>query len=83
MKRNLDNRVETIVPILDPEIRLELDRLIDVYLADNSTVWDCGSDGKYVLRCPAVGEPRRAAQEIFADDSSDPAAAADLSSRAV
>jgi polyphosphate kinase len=83
MKRNLDNRVETIVPILDPEIRAQLDRLIAVYQADNSTVWDCGPDGNYVLRRPAAGEPRRAAQEIFFDDSPDSASAADLSSRAV
>jgi polyphosphate kinase len=83
MKRNLDNRVETIVPILDPEIRAQLDRLIAVYQADNSTVWDCGPAGNYVLRRPAAGEPRRAAQEIFFDDSPDSASAADLSSRAV
>ena len=30
MKRNLDSRVETIVPILDPRIREELDRVIEV-----------------------------------------------------
>jgi polyphosphate kinase len=65
MKRNLDNRVETIVPILDPRSREELDRLIEVYEADNCTVWACGPDGEYVLRQPHEKQPRRAAQDIF------------------
>jgi len=65
MKRNLDSRVETIVPILDPRSRERLDRLIEVYDADNCSVWDCGPDGNYVLRQPGEQEPRRAAQEIF------------------
>jgi len=65
MKRNLDSRVETIVPIVDPQIREQLDRMIEVYAADNGSVWDCSSDGDYVLRHPAEQEPLRTAQEIF------------------
>jgi len=65
MKRNLDSRVETIVPILDPRIREELGRLIEVYDADNCSFWDCGPDGDYVLRQPGEQEPCRAAQEIL------------------
>ncbi len=66
MKRNLDNRVETIVPILDPGIRKELDATLAVYGEDNCSVWDCQPDGSYERRRPAAGEPRRAAQELLA-----------------
>ena len=71
MKRNLDSRVETIVPILDPRIRGQLDRILEVYDSDNCSVWDCSPDGDYVLRQPGDGEPRRAAQEILLGDSVD------------
>jgi polyphosphate kinase len=87
MKRNLDNRFETIVPILDPAIRAELDRVIAVYDSDNASMWDCGADGLYRLRRPDPGEPRIAAQEVFSreaeEDRSEPELPSDLSSRAV
>jgi polyphosphate kinase len=66
MKRNLDSRVETIVPILDPAIREQLDAMIGVYDQDNSSVWDCLADGVYDLRKPDPDTPRCAAQEILA-----------------
>lgn len=66
MKRNLDRRVETIIPVLDEAVQRELDEILDVYERDNATVWDCDSEGEYHRRTPADGEERRAAQEIFA-----------------
>ena len=72
MKRNLDSRVETIVPILDPGIREQIDRVIGVYDLDNCSVWDCSPDGDYTLRSPGEGEPRREAQEILAGVSDAP-----------
>ena len=65
MKRNLENRVETIAPVLDREVRREMDRIIEVYESDNSSAWDGFPDGRYERRRPAPGEPRRAAQEEF------------------
>jgi polyphosphate kinase len=65
MKRNLDRRVETIVPVLDEGIRRQLGAILRVYDEDNASVWDCGPDGVYTRRCPAEGEERREAQEIF------------------
>jgi polyphosphate kinase len=66
MKRNLNNRVETIAPIEDPALKNELDEILASYESDNCSVWDCGPDGVYVRRSPAEGEPRREAQEEFA-----------------
>ncbi len=65
MKRNLDRRFETVVPVDDPEAREELARILETYETDNASAWDCGPDGEYVLRRPASDEPRRAAQEVF------------------
>ncbi len=65
MRRNLDGRVETVVPVLDPRLAHELDGILEVYRRDNSSAWDCGPDGVYVRRSPAPGEPGRAAQETF------------------
>ena len=65
MKRNLDQRVETIVPVLDARIRAELDEILRTYDEDNSSAWDCTPTADYVRRIPAEGEARREAQEIF------------------
>ncbi len=65
MKRNLDNRVETVTPVVDPVLQSELRAILDVYDADNASAWDLRPDGTYVLRTPADGEPRRRAQDVF------------------
>ena len=65
MKRNLDRRVETIVPVTNPALAHELGEILDVYDRDNCSAWDCDPDGRYTRRQPAEGEPRRAAQEMF------------------
>jgi polyphosphate kinase len=65
MRRNLDRRVETITPVQDGAIKLQLQEILDVYDADNYSAWDCRPDGSYIRRRPAPGEERRAAQEMF------------------
>jgi polyphosphate kinase len=65
MHRNLSNRVETVVPVLDEDSQRELDRVLNVYLKDNCSAWDCGLNGGYARREPADGEERYAAQEVF------------------
>jgi polyphosphate kinase len=52
MGRNLDRRVEAVAPIEDPQLRQQLERLIDAYLDDNCTAWDMQSDGSFVQRMP-------------------------------
>lgn len=65
MRRNLDNRMETVVPVTDPEVRAQLEHILDVYDADNHTSWDMQADGTYRRRQPADGDARRGAQETF------------------
>jgi polyphosphate kinase len=63
MRRNLNNRVETIVPVLDKTLMRQLDEILEVYEADNASAWDCGPDGVYARRSPGKGATRRAAQD--------------------
>jgi polyphosphate kinase len=65
MQRNLNRRVETITPVLDPGIRTQLEAILDAYNKDNCSAWDCGPDGHYTRRSPAKGEPPRAVQSLL------------------
>ena len=65
MRRNLNSRVETVLPILDGELQKELDGILRVYDADNCSVWECAPDGTYRRRTPGDGQERRAAQDVF------------------
>ena len=65
MKRNLNNRVETVTPIQDQQLKQQLDDIIAIYEADNCSAWDAQPDGSYVRRSPTKGELRRNAQELF------------------
>ena len=47
MERNLDRRVEAIVPIEDPEGRARIESALEVMLADDRRSWQLGPDGKY------------------------------------
>jgi len=66
MGRNLDRRVETIVPVLDPDIRREIvSGILEVMQRDTcKTRWLC-ADGSYVRRAPDEGEPVFNAQEAL------------------
>ncbi len=66
MRRNLDRRVETIAPVIDPALQSELEAILDVYEKDNCTAWDLHPDGRWLRRRPGEGEPRRSSQEVFA-----------------
>jgi polyphosphate kinase len=54
--RNLDRRVEAVVPIEDPALTLQLQELLNLYLADNRHAWDLQPDGQYIQRRPVEGE---------------------------
>ncbi len=54
MQRNLDNRVEVIVPLLDPRLRDELRDMLMLCLNDQRNAWEMRSDGNYVQRVPTA-----------------------------
>ena len=65
MERNLDRRVEAVVPVKDPGLRCQLEHLLKLYLEDNSSAWQMDGTGRYE-RCRSAGIERRAQDELMA-----------------
>lgn len=58
MRRNLDRRIEALVPVTQPEqIAYLRDVFIARYLEDNTNTWVLHANGEYVRRQPAKGRP--------------------------
>jgi len=53
MPRNLDRRVEAIVPIDDPALKLRLQQILDILLEDDVLAWEAHGDGSW-QRVPRV-----------------------------
>jgi polyphosphate kinase len=47
MPRNLDRRVEAMVPVLDPALQERLAQILDVELEDDVLAWDLHADGSW------------------------------------
>ena len=62
MPRNLDNRVELVVPVEDALLREEMMEMLERCFADNSNSWELGPDGEWTRIVRAEGEPRRDVQ---------------------
>jgi polyphosphate kinase len=45
MQRNLDHRVEAVVPVLDPELQLHLQEILRIELEDDALAWELGPKG--------------------------------------
>jgi len=65
MKRNLEARVEVMVPVEDCKLRAEIRTLFEVHLADNRSAWDMQPDGSYLQRRPAEGEEARGSHQVL------------------
>ncbi|MGC1310190.1 MAG: polyphosphate kinase 1 [Phormidesmis sp.] len=65
MPRNLDRRVEALVPIEDLQIRDKLMWLMQICLEDNRQAWEMQADGTYTQRQPKKGEPKRSIHKIL------------------
>jgi polyphosphate kinase len=63
--RNLDERVELIVPVEDPTLQGQLIANLHEALADNRLAWDLHPDGRYVLRWPGRAEEVRNFQQAM------------------
>jgi polyphosphate kinase len=50
MPRNLDSRVELLVPVRDTALRGEIEDVIERCLADDTYAWDLGPDGDWSRR---------------------------------
>jgi polyphosphate kinase len=65
MERNLDRRIEVLVPVLDPELRGRLEETLELNLADDTMAWELGPDGDWVRVVPVLGiSVQRRLQEL-------------------
>jgi polyphosphate kinase len=68
MPRNLDRRVEAMVPILDRGLHPRLEAVLNVFLADNRQAWDLDPDGTWAQR-RADGGTERASHRLLLRES--------------
>jgi len=62
MPRNLDNRVELLVPVENEALRRELDDTLERSLADDTNAWELGGDGRWSRR---QGRTRSVQEELM------------------
>jgi polyphosphate kinase len=62
MPRNLDTRVELLAPVERPELRAELEDTLERCLADDTSAWELGEDGRWARR---TGRTRSVHRELM------------------
>jgi polyphosphate kinase len=67
MPRNLERRVEVVVPVVDRALHHRLSTLMRVYLADQRQGWDLQPDGSYVQRTPTSEDNTGSHQALMRD----------------
>jgi len=76
MPRNLDRRLELLIPVDDPACRQRLLRALDAYFNDNLKARRLLSDGEHVRLRPGDADAFRAQQRLF-EEARDAVAAAE------
>jgi polyphosphate kinase len=64
MRRNLEYRVEVVVPVEDPALREDLRAMLQTQMADRRSAWDMQPDGTYIQRRPGEGDDSRSSQSL-------------------
>lgn len=71
MPRNLNRRIETLVPVESPAVHNQvLDQIMMANLLDNANSWELQSTGRYVRVTAEEGKPRFSAHEYFMENPS-------------
>ena len=65
MQRNLESRVEVLVPVEAPALIRELGRIFDLQLNDRRNAWEMQSDGSSVQLSPGDEMERRGTHELL------------------
>lgn len=66
-RRNLEERVEAMVPVHAPDLKARLLGILLLALNDNRLAWDLGPDGRYVLRRPDGREERNFQSDLMTE----------------
>jgi polyphosphate kinase len=67
MARNLDDRVELITPVDDPDLAAELVSIVDTMLMDTAGAWRLHADRAWERVRPAAGDPPFSSQQALMD----------------
>lgn len=67
MPRNLDRRVEVMVPIEDPALHARVHGVLETCLRDNRQAWTLGADGRYERLAPGDGAVHATHAELMRD----------------
>jgi polyphosphate kinase len=71
MPRNLNRRIETLIPVESPAVHNQvLDQIMMANLLDNTNSWELQSTGRYVRVTAEDGRPRFSAHEYFMENPS-------------
>ena len=66
--RNLDRRIEVVVPVEEPALQARLAQILDANLEDQTSAWTLDAEG--VWQPPAGGDPARGAHRVLQDAAS-------------
>ena len=81
MPRNLDRRVELLVPVETPALRKRLMHILGVYFKDNVKARELKADGTYRAVQPTERRPAFRSQEVLYRDAVEAVRAAEMSRR--
>jgi len=65
MERNLDRRVEAVVPVQDQQLCIQLEWMMQLYLDDTSAAWQMRGDGSYEPAIAAENQEELRAQDVL------------------
>ncbi len=65
MKRNLEHRVEVLVPVEGPQLQKDLRTMLEAQWEDHRSAWEMRADGTYVQRTPDPEGESRGCQEVL------------------
>ena len=67
MKRNLEARVELLIPVEAPELKHELRAILDLHDGDQRLAWDMQPDGDYLQRVPSNEKNNEGSHQTLID----------------
>ncbi|HEV2035098.1 MAG TPA: polyphosphate kinase 1 [Candidatus Dormibacteraeota bacterium] len=78
MPRNLDRRVEAVVPVTDPALNKKIEHFLELELTDDTLAWELAGDGSWIKIAAGRGINtqelmQRATLEVIADEGVKPA----------
>ncbi len=71
MKRNLESRVEVVIPLQNPEFKRNLREMLEVQLSNHRSVWEMDAEGKYIQRQPGKKDVDSTVQQILIQKAND------------